>query len=522
MDSTSTTDDAPVTRARPREWFGLGLLAVPCMLISVNSNLLNLAMPMLAADLRPSTTQLLWISDIYVFLVAGLLLPMGLLADRFGRRRLLLIGAAVFGAASVGAGLSSSPTGLMLCRALLGVGGAMLGPSTLSLIRSMFADAAQRAVALGIWTASFAVGGIVGPLVGGLLIETASWRAVFAVTPPAMLLLLVLGPFFLPEYRSGRTRRVDVLGVLLAIGGLLSTTYAIKQLSAAAAPHVPTVAGVVGVGLLAGFLRRQARVREPVLDLSLFKDRAYTVPLAGNALAFAVLYGSQLLLAQHLQAVLGMSPLQAGLWTIPSACAYAVGGLLAPRLTTRLGVPRLLATGLAVTAAGFAILAATGPGLGLLAFLLGTVVSALGLAPVYQLTTDATVAAVPASRAGVAGATLETITNLGGALGIALFGSLAGAVYRTGTAATGNDTQTIGDALAQAPGLPPAEAADLVQAAQQAFTAGFQLVSIMGAAVLLFAAVATLLLLRQPGAPEAANSRAGRPDGAPEGGPVVG
>jgi DHA2 family multidrug resistance protein-like MFS transporter len=495
----ASTEVSAESRARPRDWVGLGLLAVPCMLISVNSNLLNLALPQLAAELRPSATQLLWISDIYVFLVAGLLLPMGLLADRFGRRRLLLLGAAVFGLASVAAAVSGTAAGLLICRGLIGVGSAMLGPSTLSLIRSMFGVPAQRAVALGIWTASFALGGILGPLVGGVLIEAVSWRAIFLVTPGAMLVLLVLGPFTLPEYRSDRVRRVDVVGVALAIVGLLATTYAIKQLSAQAAPLIPITTGVAGVGLLIGFLRRQRRVADPVLDLGLFRARAYTVPLAGNALAFAVLYGTQLLIGQYLQAVLGLSPLEAGLWTIPSAAAYALGGLIAPGLGSRLGAGRLLGIGLAVSAVGFGTVAAVGTTTGLLVFVLGSIVYSVGLAPVYQVTTDSAVAALPADKAGVAGATLETITNLGGALGIALFGSLAGAVYRRGTVGTGTDTQTIGDALDRAARLSPPQAAEVIHAAQLAFVHGFRLVAAVGAVLLLLTAVVTPRLLPADG-----------------------
>ena len=371
----------------------------------------------------------------------------------------------------------------------------MLGPSTLSLIRSMFPVPSQRAVALGIWTASFALGGILGPLIGGVLIETVSWRAVFRVTPVAMLVLLVLGPFTLPEYRSDRVRRVDVAGVAMAIAGLLATTYAIKQLSAQASPLVSVVTGVVGVGLLAGFLRRQSRVADPVFDLNLFRIRGYSVPLAGNALAFAVLFGTQLLIGQYLQAVLGLSPLEAGLWTIPSAAGYALGGLVAPRLGSRFDTGRLLTAGLAVSAAGFGIVVAVGTSTGLLVFVLGSVVYSVGLAPVYQVTTDAAVAALPADKAGVAGATLETITNLGGALGIALFGSLAGAVYRAGTAGTGISTQTIGDAVDQATRLPPPQAAELIHAAQVAFVHGFRLVAAVGAVLLLVAALATPRLL---------------------------
>jgi MFS transporter, DHA2 family, multidrug resistance protein len=361
----------------------------------------------------------------------------------------------------------------------------------------MFEDPSQRAVALGIWTASFALGGILGPLVGGVLIEAVSWRAVFLVTPAVMVVLLGAGPFLLPEHRDARAPRIDGPGVVLAIAGVLSATYAIKQVADSGDPVVSVVTGISGVALLVGFVRRQRRVPHPILDLGLFHLPAFTVPLVGNALAFAVLFGTQLLIGQYLQAVLGMSPLQAGVWTIPSAAAYALGGLLAPRLGSRFGADRLLVAGLAVSALGFGLVAGVGTSTGLLALVLGSVVYSLGLAPVYQLTTDTTVASLPADRAGVAGATLETLTNLGGALGIALFGSLAGALYRSGTAGTGTGTQSIGDALATATRLPPAESADLVRAARDAFVAGFRLTELAGAALLLLAAVATLPILRR-------------------------
>lgn len=493
--------------ARPRDWVGLALLVLPCTLISVNSNLLNLAMPALAAELRPTAGELLWISDVYVFLVAGLLLPMGALADRFGRRRMLLIGAAVFGAASVGAAFAPSPLALIAWRGLIGVGAAMIAPSTIALIRSMFRVPRQRAAALGIWTAGFAVGGILGPVIGGFLIAAVDWRAVFAVTPPAMVALLALGPLLLPEHRSTTARRMDVVGVALGIAGILATVYAIKQLAAAAAPALPLLSGIGGVALLIGFGLHIRRTAHPVLDASLFRERAFTVPQAGNALAFAVLYGTQLLIGQYLQSVLGMTPLEAGLWTIPSAVAYAVGGLLAPRLEARLGAPNVLALALVVSAAGFATVGLVGTGSGVVPFVAGSIVYSLGLAPLYQVTTALAMSTAPPDRAGAAGATLETTTNLGGALGIALFGSVASAAYRLGTADTGGGaglgapgtdvgTQSIGDAAALAADLPPAQAEALLEAASAAFVDGFRLVVLSGALLLLVAAGATRRLLR--------------------------
>jgi DHA2 family multidrug resistance protein-like MFS transporter len=491
------TDEKGAPSAQTRDWVGLGLLAIPCMLVSVNSNLLNLALPFLAADLRPSTSELLWISDIYVFLSACLLLPMGVLADRFGRRRLLLSGAAVFGLASLCAMVAGNPGTLILFRALIGVGAAMLAPSTISLIRSMFLVPRQLGIALGIWTASFALGGILGPLMGGVLIETVSWRAVFAVTPPVMVVLLVLGPFLLPEFRSERRTRIDVLGVVMAIAGILGATYGIKQLGAQASPLASVPVGIAAAVLLVAFVRRQGRIADPVLDLDLLRTRAFTVPQLGNALAFAVLYGTQLLIGQYLQSVLGMSPLEAGVVTIPSAVAYAAGGVIAPRLGTRWGAPRVLSLGLLVSAGGFAALGAIGTSTGLLIFVLGSVVYSVGLAPVYQTATTSAVSAVPEDRAGVAGATLETTTNLGGAVGIAVFGSLAGAVYRRSMAGFDVSTQSIGDVMVDVAGLAPAQAASVLAAAQAAFVSGFQLVAVSGAVLLAVVAALTPRLLRR-------------------------
>lgn len=470
---------------------------LPCTLISANSNLLNLAVPALAAELKPGAGELLWISDVYVFLVAGLLLPMGALADRFGRRRMLLIGAGVFGAASVGAALAATAPALVAWRGLIGVGAAMIAPSTISLIRSMFRVPQQRAAALGIWTAGFAVGGILGPVIGGLLIAAATWRAVFLATPPAMGALLVLGPLLLPEHRSAASRRIDIVGVALGIAGILATVYAIKQVAAAAEPAMPLISGIGGVALLIGFCLHLRRTAHPVLDPGLFRERAYAVPQAGNALAFGVLYGTQLLIGQYLQAVLGLTPLEAGLWTIPSAVAYAVGGLLAPGLGARLGAAHVLALGLTVSATGFAIVGLIGTDSGLLPFVAGSIVYSLGLAPLYQATTASAMSAPPHDRAGVAGATLETTTDLGGALGIALFGSVASAAYRVGKAGARGGTQSIGDVRTTAAVLPPSQAEALLDAASAAFVDGFRLVVCIGAALLLVTAGVTLRMMRR-------------------------
>lgn len=503
MTSFNDTRALSGAAAGPREWTGLGLLALGCALISVNSNLLNLALPAISADLRPTAPQLLWISDAYVFAVAALLLPMGVVADRFGRRRVLLLGAAIFGAASLAAAAAPDAPTLIASRTLLGAAGAMIAPSTLSLIRSMFQHDRQRAKALGIWTAGFAVGGVIGPVIGGAVLEVASWRAVFLVTPPAMMLLLGLGPATLPEYRSERARRIDVVGTALAVAGLVAVVWAVKQTTAAAT--WPLAVGFSGVLVLVLFVRRQGRVNDPVLDLGLFRRRTYSVPLAANALAFAVLYGNQLLTGQYLQSVLAFGPLVAGVWTIPSAVAYAAGGLIAPWLIRRFSQRWVLVGGLVASAAGFGIQTAVGVSHGVVSYVIGSAVAAAGLAPVYLVTTGWAVTAVPTERAGVAGATLETLTNVGGALGIALFGTLAAGVYRVGVERAGLTSGTIGDLAATS----STDAA--VEVARAAFVDGFRWTAVVGAVVLLGAAAAAARLLPAPGADgRSSDARRGR------------
>lgn len=239
-----------------REWVGLAVLALPCLLVSMDANVLNLAVPGIAADLEPTGAQLLWLVDSYVFVVAGLLVTMGMVGDRIGRRRLLLVGAAVFGAASLLAAAAQSIELLIAARVLLGVGGATLMPSTLSLIRTMFHDPAQRRIALGVWTASFAVGGLIGPSVGGLLLSRFWWGSVFLVAVPAMALLLVLGPFLLPEFRDTNRSRIDVLSAALSLGSVLSVVYGIKRLAESGPGSAAVLAVLAGLVLGAGFLRR--------------------------------------------------------------------------------------------------------------------------------------------------------------------------------------------------------------------------------------------------------------------------
>ena len=493
-------------RAGAREWAGLGLLVLPCLLVSMDAHVLNLAIPQLTSDLRPTNAQLLWIVDSYAFLVAGSLLTMGALGDRVGRRRLLLIGAAGFGLASVLAAFSTSPAMLIAARALLGLTGATLMPSTLALIRVMFRDARQRTTAFGVWTASFALGGVIAPLVAGILLRHFWWGSVFLVAVPSMIVLLALGRVLLPEYRAPGAGRVDAASAALSLVGVLSAVYGLKRAAQNGVDPIAVAALATGLCLGAAFLRRQHRQADPWIDLALFRRRSFSMPLAANSLSFFVLYGTQFFIAQYLQLVLGLSALRAGLWTIPSALGYLAGSALVPLAANRLRPAWLMSGSLALTAIGFGMLTQVGAESGLVVVVTGSVIFSLGLAPVYVLTTEMTVASAPSERSGGASGVLETTANLGGALGIAFLGSIGGAIYRdamTASASLGLSHEswesarlTLGGAMATASRLPEPLAGELARSARNAFTLAFSTVEIIGAGIMIALAVASALLLR--------------------------
>lgn len=350
-------------RAGRREWLGLAVLALPCLVYAMDLTVLNLAVPALSADLRPTSTQLLWILDVYGFMVAGALITMGALGDRIGGRRLLLIGAAAFAGASVLAAFASSAGMLIAARALLGLAGAIVAPSTLSLIRTMFRDDAQRTVAIGIWVTSYSLGAAVGPLAGGALLELFWWGSVFLLAVPVMAVVLVAGPRLLPEHRHPEAGRLDLVSAALSLVAMLAVVYGLKGL-ATAGPVVGSMAWIAG-GLAVGaaFVRRQRALADPLLDIGLLRVPRFTAALSANLVAFFVIFGMSLFLAQYLQSVLGLSPLEAGAWTVPDALGFIGGSMLTPRLATRWASPAVLAAGMLVGAAGYAVVAGADGGL---------------------------------------------------------------------------------------------------------------------------------------------------------------
>jgi MFS transporter, DHA2 family, multidrug resistance protein len=500
----SNTVDAP--RATRREWVGLAVIALPCLLYSMDLTVLFLAVPHLSADLRPSSTQLLWITDIYGFLLAGSLITMGTLGDRIGRRRLLLAGAAAFGICSVLAAFSTSAGMLIAARALLGVAAATLAPSTLSLIRNMFVDPRQRTIAIGVWISSFSAGGAIGPLAGGVLLEHFWWGSVFLLAVPVMALLLVAGPVLLPEYRDPEAGRLDLFSAALSLGAVLLVIYGLKRIAQDGPGWLPVLSIVAGLAVGVVFVRRQHRLADPLLDLRLFANRAFSAALATNILGFFVGFAALLFVAQYLQLVLGLSPLRAGLWTVPSGAGFIVGSMLTPLLARRLRPALVMASGLTLAAVGFGLLTQVDPASGLTVLVTGSVMFSLGLAPVFTLAADLAVGTAPPERAGAASAISETSSEFGGALGIAVLGSVAIAMYRgqvTDVVPAGVPPQaaeaardSLGGAVAAVGQLPGQLGAGLLDVARESFTQGLRLTFAISAAVAIGIAVLAAVLLQ--------------------------
>ncbi|HZM37173.1 MAG TPA: MFS transporter, partial [Burkholderiales bacterium] len=382
-------------RATRREWIGLAVLALPCLLYSMDLTVLNLALPAIGEDLAPSAVQQLWIVDVYGFLVAGSLITMGTLGDRIGRRRLLMVGAVVFGAASVLAAFSTSAGMLIVTRALLGVAGATIAPSTLSLIRTMFEDPRERTFAISVWISSFSVGAAIGPVVGGALLEWFWWGSVFLLAVPVMVLLLLLGPVLLPEYRDPHAGRLDLPSALLSVTAVLALIFGLKEAAYEGVSTLPALAILASIVLGAMFLRRQRRLADPHIDVRLFRLPSFGASLAVYTLGTFVAFGIFVFMVQYLQLVLGMAPLEAGLWTVPFALGFVVGSIVSTRLVRRWPAPRVMAGGLLVAAAGYLLVvqAASQSGAGLL--MAGMVLQSLGMAPVFTLTNDLIIGTAP-------------------------------------------------------------------------------------------------------------------------------
>lgn len=508
-------------RAGRRQWAGLAVLALPTMLLSLDLSVLFLAVPHLSADLGASSTEQLWITDVYGFMTAGFLITMGTLGDRIGRRRLLLIGAATFGAASVVAAYSTSPEMLIISRAALGIAGATLLPSTLALIRQMFHDPKQMGVAIAGWTTAYMAGVALGPVVGGVMLEYFWWGSVFLLGVPIMLLLLVTGPAILPEARDPAAGRLDLTSVVLSLAAILPIIYGLKDLARYGWELTPILAIVVGVILGVVFVVRQRRLASPLLDLRLFGIATVRATLVMAMLVAALQNGSAFLVTVFLQMVEGLSPLATGLWMVVPAVALVLTINATPRLAGRIPPGQVFAGGLAVSAVGYLLLSRVNSAGSMALLMVAVVIVFAGIGPAGALTNQLVLGAAPPERAGTAASMTSTSGEFGIAFGIATLGSLATAVYRgqvdvppeVPAEPSAAAQESVVGAVAAAERLGGGIGAQLLDNAREAFTTALNTVASVSTVLYLGAALVALITLRHvrptgeaPAAPEPTES----------------
>ncbi|MGW1558997.1 MFS transporter [Streptomyces sp. NPDC002144] len=498
---TSTLQPATTTEAvkRPGRWLALSVLVLAVLLVAVDATVLGLATPYISEDLRPTGTQLLWIGDVYSFVIAGLLVSMGSLGDRIGRKRILLGGATAFGAISVLNAYATTPELMILARALLGVAGATLMPATLALIRNLFHDSRERSLAIGIWGATASAGTAVGPIVGGFLLEHFWWGSVFLINLPVMVVLVLVGIRTLPESRNPRPGPWDLTSVALSLIGVIGVVYAVKE----AATHGftwPTLAsGALGAAALTWFVRRQLTLATPLLDMRLFRNRGFSAAVLADLLTILGMSGLVFFLSQYLQLVQGRRPFEAGLAELPAAVGAVAAGLVAGRAARRFSVRAVVSGGLAAVGLALAALTLITESTGYP--LLGTALLVVGVGAGFSftVTADVILSAVPKDQAGAASAVSETAYELGAALGIAILGTIVTGVYRDFPSPPGTPSgahESLGGAVEAAQGMSATGAQQLLSSAREAFVDGLSLAAGAGAIVLLATAIAAWFMLR--------------------------
>ncbi|MFT4135230.1 MFS transporter [Microbacterium sp.] len=498
-----TLAEADAKRVGWRGWAALAVLMLPALLVSVDNTVLSFALPAIALDLGPTSTQQLWIIDAYPLVLAGLLVTMGTLGDLFGRRRMLLIGATGFAAVSALAAFAPTATLLIAARALLGVFGAMLMPATLSLLRSIFVDRDQRRFAIAIWASMFSAGSALGPVVGGLLLESFAWGSVFLMSVPVLIPLLILAPILVPESRNPVPGRVDAISIVLSMATMVPIVYAIKE--AAVEGFSGLVAGLVVAGIVAGalFVHRQLHAEAPMLDMRLFRRRTFSGALVVNLLSVVGLVGFLYFVAQHLQLVVGLTPIQAGFALVPGLAGMIVAGLVVVPIAKRVSARVVVPSALVFSVAGYLMVAAaTGPqSLGLLA--VAFVALGVGIGAAETVSNELILASAPPSKAGAASAVSETAYELGAVLGTTVLGGILTALYRAnldvplGVPAQAADAarETLAGAVHAADELGGTLGAALADAATHAFEAGVGVTAFIGAALVVVAAVVAAMTL---------------------------
>jgi EmrB/QacA subfamily drug resistance transporter len=420
-----------VSRARDR-WLALAVLCASLLAIVVDNTIVNVALPTLVRDLDADISELQWVVDAYTLVFAGLLLVAGALGDRYGRKRTLLAGLAVFGAASAAAAYAGGVDALIAARAVMGAGAAFIMPATLSLLVSVFRDERERATAIGIWAATAGVGVALGPVVGGFLLDHFWWGSIFIVNVPLTALALVAGTRLIPGSRDPVARRIDWAGAGLSVAGLVALVWAIIEAPSEGWTAAPVLgAGALGAAALAAFVARQRRIAEPLLDVRLFNNPRFTAASSTVTVLFFALFGFLFLSTQYLQFVLGYSPSAAGLRVLPYAGAMIVFALVSSKLVASLGTKRVAAAGMLLFAAGLAVASTltTSSGYGRLGAALLLMGAGMGLAGAPA--TESIMGSLPPERANIGSAVNDTTRELGGALGVAIVGSIMSSLYAT-------------------------------------------------------------------------------------------
>jgi DHA2 family multidrug resistance protein-like MFS transporter len=504
--TVTTNASAAVQSMRSkRQWVALAVLMLPVLLISIDNTVLNFALPAISEALQPTGTQLLWMIDIYPLMLAGLLVSMGSLGDRIGRRKLLLIGSAGFGIVSVAAAFAPSIEWLIAARALLGFFGAMLMPSTLSLLRSVFTDRDQRRLAVAIWASGFAAGSALGPIVGGMLLEHFSWGSVFLLAVPLLLPLMLLVPLLVPESRDPHPGKIDVPSILLSLVTMLPVVFGIKHIAESGFDALGVVGILIGVAAGVLFVRRQYRLETPMLDPELFRRGAFSGAVLINLLSVVALVGGLFFVSQHLQLVLGLSPMTAGFVLVPGLVIMIIAGLAVVPIAKRVRPSRLIPAALLISAGGYAAIALSGGQISALGIAITFSALGLGIGAAETVSNELILTNVPADKAGAASAVSETAYELGAVLGTAILGTILTASYRAAVelpqglsvaqqAAAG---ETLGGAVAVAGQLPADAATALLESARLAFDSGVGLAAWIGTAMVLAAAIIGLTTLRK-------------------------
>lgn len=476
------------------------------MLYSMDLTVLNLAVPQLSLALKPTASQLLWIVDIYGFFIAGSLITMGTLGDLIGRRKMLLIGGAFFAMASALAAFSNSAEMLIATRALQGVAGATLAPSTLSLIRVLFKNPKQRVVAVGLWGTSFSVGGLIGPVIGGIFIENFWWGSVFLINIPVMILLLIIGPYLLPEYKNPQAGKIDLISVGLSLIAILFIIFGLKKIAEVGFLLIPNLFILTGTVLVFLFIKRQGKLKYPLIDLNLFKNFTFNALILTNCFTMFAIFGTFIFTSQYMQSVMGLSPLRAGFWSMAFSVGFVFSSLLSPLLATLVRPAFVMASGLILGATGFLLVSTVSGPDDLVYLVLGSLIFSFGSSPVLLFTTNMLINSAPAEKAGSAAAISETGNELGGALGIAILGSVGTFIYRQNftkvlnpnlpTELKASMLSTLENALDAARNSSLEISQQLITQAETAFTAAFQSVMLVAAFILFLLSILVLTKLR--------------------------